>query len=351
MAFESRTQEEILKELQDWSETAAAKFEGTFEYDVFSSNAIEFQKIELELEEVYQASFGHLSWGDYLTMRAAESGVIRRPAKKSIGTLEVTGTGTIYEGSIFSTEAGTRFVATSTTNIVGSGIIDIEAAVAGSSGNVAANTITKIPLSIAGISTCNNPAATLDGYDEEDDETLRDRYLTKVRYPATSGNPREYVEWAMSIVGVGAARCIRCYNGPGTVKVIIVDSNFEEANAVLIQRVADYINEERPVGIVEGGVNVVSAKPVLVNISAQIIGEIDVDSFTDGVKNYFRKLTNKILTPENKNNLEVSIHKLESYIVAEGGADDFRNCTINGARKNIPLTYEDLPTLGEVNFS
>ncbi len=258
MAYESRTQEEILKEVQKWSETAAAKFEGTFEYDVFSSNAIEFQKIELELEEVYQASFGHLNWGDYLTMRAAESGVIRRPAKKSVGTLEVTGTGTIYAGSIFSTEAGTRFVATSTTNIVNKGT---------SSGNVAANTITKIPLSIAGISTCNNPAATFDGYDEEDDETLRDRYLTKVRYPATSGNPREYVEWAMSIIGVGAARCIRCYNGPGTVKVIIVDSNFEEANAVLIQRVADYINEERPVGIVEGGVNVVSAKPVLVNIS------------------------------------------------------------------------------------
>ena len=285
MAYESRTQEEILKEVQKWSETAAAKFEGTFEYDVFSSNAIEFQKIELELEEVYQASFGHLNWGDYLTMRAAESGVIRRPAKKSVGTLDVTGTGTIYAGSIFSTEGGTRFVATSTTNIVNKGTFDIEAAGAGSSGNVA------------------------------------------------------------------AARCIRCYNGPGTVKVIIVDSNFEEANAVLIQRVADYINEERPVGIVEGGVNVVSAKPVLVNISAQIIGNIDIDSFSDGVKNYFRQLTNKILTPENQNNLEVSIHKLESYIVAEGGADDFRNCTINGARKNIPLTYEDLPTLGEVIFS
>lgn len=57
MAYESRTQEEILKELQEWSATAAAEFEGTFEYDVFSSNAIEFQKIELELEEVYQASF------------------------------------------------------------------------------------------------------------------------------------------------------------------------------------------------------------------------------------------------------------------------------------------------------
>ena len=52
--YVSRTQEEILKELQSWTSIPESKVEGTFEYDIFSTNAIEFQKLELELEEAYQ---------------------------------------------------------------------------------------------------------------------------------------------------------------------------------------------------------------------------------------------------------------------------------------------------------
>lgn len=350
MAYESRTQEEILEELQNWSGTPSSLIEGTFENDVLATNAIEFQKVELELEELYQAAFGHTSWGDYLTIRAAESGVIRRSANKAVGTLEVTGTGTIYEGSIFSTEAGTRFTAIATTEIVNSGTIEIEAVDAGTSGNVAAETITKIPLSIAGITACNNPAATYDGYDEEDDETLRERYLLKVRQPATSGNPAEYVNWALEVVGVGAAKCIRTWNGAGTVKIIIIDSNFQQANDLLIQRVTEHIDSQRPVGITDGKITVVSAGEKIINISAQIIGTIDQDAFVEGVNEYFSNLIKKSLLPQMQDKLEVSIHQIESIIVVEGGADDFRNCRLNGERKNVLLDYEDMPMLGEVKF-
>ena len=52
--YVSRTQEEILKELQNWSNSPESKVEGVFSYDIFATNAIEFQKMELELEEAYQ---------------------------------------------------------------------------------------------------------------------------------------------------------------------------------------------------------------------------------------------------------------------------------------------------------
>lgn len=54
MPFITRTQEEILAELQDWSQVDASKIEGTFEWDVLSSNAIEFAKMEIELSEAYR---------------------------------------------------------------------------------------------------------------------------------------------------------------------------------------------------------------------------------------------------------------------------------------------------------
>lgn len=52
--YVSRTQEEILKELQSWTDIPESKVEGSFEHDIFATNGIEFQKLELELEEAYQ---------------------------------------------------------------------------------------------------------------------------------------------------------------------------------------------------------------------------------------------------------------------------------------------------------
>ena len=76
--YKAREQKEILQELQEWSESPLATFEGTFEYDVLASNSFEFAKMEVELEKMYEAAFADTSYGDYLTMIAGGAGVIRQ---------------------------------------------------------------------------------------------------------------------------------------------------------------------------------------------------------------------------------------------------------------------------------
>ena len=156
--YVSRTQESILKELQNWSMLDESKVTGTFSYDVFATNAIEFQKAELELEELYQAAFGDTSWGEYLEMRAAEHGVTRRQATKATGEVTVTGNGIVRAGAIFATATNVRFIAVSDTAISSSGVIEVEAVNAGASGNVAAGMINRIPLNIVGIQSVTKPA-------------------------------------------------------------------------------------------------------------------------------------------------------------------------------------------------
>lgn len=349
--YAARTQEEILSELQDWTNAKSAKTEGTFAYDVLSSNSIEFQKVELELAECYQNAFGHTAQGDYLELKAAESGIYRKAAKKSVGKLEIIGNGTIRAGAIFTTAGGIRFIATETTQIEGSGIIDIEAETAGSAGNVAANTITQIPMSIAGIRSCNNPSECFDGFDEEDDETLRERYLQKVRYPAQAGNPRSYIMWALEVVGVGAVRVQRCWAGAGTVRVVVVDSNMQAANVDLIERVWTHIEVERPIGAI---VSVISAIPKKIDIAANVKGAIDVEAFKRGVTKYLTNFTNQTLVSfdTNSSSGEISIAQIGSYIIAEGGADDYdvASLTLNGENRNISLGIEEIPVLGKVEF-
>ena len=281
--YEAREQEDILAELQSESETSATKIEGTFEYDMLASNSIEFAKTEVELEQLYKACFADTSWGEYLTMIAEQYGVLRRAATKATGTITLTGKGIVPTGSLFTTAAGTKFQTLEYRNVNGTADVPVEAVNAGEAGDVKENTITVIPMSIPGITAVTNAKATSGGYDEEDDEDLLKRYLEKVRLPATSGNKYEYYEWAKSVSGVGDARVQSLWNGPGTVKVIIVDANMQVAPASLIQSVADDIETVRPIGAT---VTVVSPTPIPVTITAKISGTLDKEQFLKDVNAY-----------------------------------------------------------------
>ena len=345
----ARTQEEILAEMIEQSTLPSSKIEGTFEYDVLASNAVEFNKVEVEMAEMHRSAFGMTAWDEYLDYKAEGHGVIRRSAVKAIGVVTVTGNGTVESGSYFQTPAGVRFKSLETVVVNGSAEINVEAVVAGESGNVAAGAITVIPMNIPGIQAVINTSATYNGYDAEDDETYRARYLKHVRLPAVSGNPYQYEDWALEVEGVGAARCIRAWNGPNTVKLVIVDSNMETANDYLIKQVYDHIQEKRAIGAM---LTVVSAIPKLINIEAQIIGTLNEKDFYQGIEDYFRKLTTRIMSSgkNSRKHYYVSYAQISSVILVEGEADDHIDLKINGGTENINLEDEELPVLGTVTF-
>ena len=167
--YVARTQEEILAEMLAESTLPSSKVEGTFEYDVLASNAVEFAKTEVEMAEMHQSAFGMTAWDEYLDMKAEGHGVVRREAVKAIGTVTVTGNGTIESGSFFQTTLGVRFIALETVVVDGNANVNIEAINAGASGNVAAGTIIEIPINIPGIRSVTNAEVTQEGYDREDD--------------------------------------------------------------------------------------------------------------------------------------------------------------------------------------
>ncbi|MBQ9364850.1 MAG: baseplate J/gp47 family protein [Schwartzia sp.] len=346
-SYTAREQEDILTELQGFSAVEASKFEGTFEYDVLSSNSIEFAKIEVELEELYKAAFADTSWGDYLTMIAGQAGVLRKAAVNAIGIVTARGNGKVPAGSLFSTAGGIRFRTNKEAIIVNEGDITVTAVNAGDSGNVEAGTINLIPMSIPGIMSVTNAEATTDGYDEETDEALLERYLIKVRMPATSGNPWHYYEWATAVEGVGNAKIIRCWDGPNTVKVIIADSNLEEASDTLVQKTFEYIEERRPIG---ARVTVVSARALPIDVSVKITaGSFDMDTYIKAAKEYLKTVAHDAIGTLTQQS--VSIAQLGSLILTSGGARDYDDLLINGTTENVELGAEEIPSLGEVLLS
>jgi uncharacterized phage protein gp47/JayE len=328
-------QQRMTAEYEKISDKSA--IEGSFSRDLINANSVEFQNAYAEMDLISQAAFSATSWGDYLTMKAAEYGIDRKTATKAIAEVTVHGNKNtvIPAGSLFQTTDAVQFKTDSqtTTDDNGDANISVTAVETGKTGNVLANTITKIPMSISGISTVTNVAAAHDGYDEETDDELMERYMLKVRTPATSGNTYHYKQWALSIDGVGAVKIIPLWAGPGTVKVIITDSNHHTASSDLIKAVADYIETVRPIGAT---VTVVSPAPLAINIKADVTGTINMVVIKDAINTYFSKATDTISL--------VYIGKL----LLDSGLTDYENLTINGDTKAIKLTDEQLPCLGEV---
>lgn len=341
--YEAREQDEILTELQQNVGNDASSYEGTFTYDVMAANSIEFAKQEVEREQAYKAMFARTSWGEYLEMRAEEHGIFRRQAVKAKGTITVSGNGTVPQGSVFQTFTGIAFYTTKAASITQSGDIPVECSTAGTIGNVKAGTITVIPMSIPGISSVMNADATYDGFDEEDDATLYNRLIFKVRQPATSGNVNDYIEWATSIAGVGHVTVVPLWNGNGTVKVIIADSSGSPASSNLLTQVSTTIETKRPIG---AAVSVVA--PAILELHIALTptkGKGDADAIKTLLNNYF--------TSRNFSGGKVSYAVVGKMIIDDESTNvtDYDSLTINGDVKNISLTDEQIPKVTEVTLN
>lgn len=342
--YEAHEQDEILTELQQNVGDDASSYEGTFTYDVLAANSIEFAKQEVEREQAYKAAFADTSWGEYLTMRAKEHGVVRRQAVKAVGTVTITGTGVVPLNSMFQTESGITFQTTKSVTITQSGEVPVECLTGGAIGNVAAGTITVIPMTIPGISSVTNPEATYDGFDEEDDASLYNRLIFKVRQPATSGNKNEYIQWVTSIAGVGKVVVLPLWNGNGTVKVLLTDSNGNPASESLQKTVADYIESVRPIGA-----TVTVAAPDIFEVKIAITPLDSKNANAAAIKT----VVNAYFGSHQFTNIRVTCAMIGKMILEDSscGVNDYESLTVNGSSTMVTVITEQIAQCTEVTIN
>jgi uncharacterized phage protein gp47/JayE len=160
-------------------------------YEILATAAYREAVLWQVLEDAYYAGYIDFATGQSLNDVVALIGFTRIPAAKATGT--VTFSRSTPASQDITIPAGTR-VATSDESVVfkttdaitlqtGNTSVDasIEADQPGSSGNVAANTITKIIDPISGIESVNNSVATSEGRETETDEELRTRVKTTIQ--------------------------------------------------------------------------------------------------------------------------------------------------------------------------
>lgn len=245
-----QTEETIRQRMLDSLPSDLDKSEGSYIWDALSPAAIELALAVIWAQEVLRRGFASTTFGAYLDLRCEEHGITRRPAVKATGQVAFTGTpgtvipaGTQVSTASSETTPAIFFATTAEATIGDSGTatVNIEAVEAGSSGNVAAGTITMLAQPVPGVTSVTNAAATTGGLDEEDDASLLARYLQRVQSPSAGGNKADYISWAMEVPGVGGVSVIPVRDGPGTVSIAIIDTNKTPASQALVDSVQNYI--------------------------------------------------------------------------------------------------------------
>ncbi len=354
--LQEEREEQIMKRMLSKIPADIDKSEGSYIWDALAPVAAEVAQLKIEMGEYLQRGFARTTFGPYLDYRCEEHGLKRREATKAKGQVKFSGSeGTVIPAGIrVSTTAdelagskAVEFITLREEVISSEGyvLVNVEAAEAGSQGNVIVGVIDFLITPLVGITGVRNEDATSGGSDEEDDERLLARFLSKVQAPGTSGNKADYKNWALEVDGVGDVQVVPLWNGAGTVKVIIIDSRKYPAGEELVQAVAEHIEIVKPIG---ASISVASATGKEINIRAQVrlasgysIQKVQ-DLYTKTIQAYLQELAFA--------DTYVSYARIGSLLLNTPGVIDYSGLVLNGEVNNLPLEAEEVPVLGAVTL-
>ena len=349
----SKTEDSILQEMLDEVSNTYQKTEGFPTWDLLKAAALGIKKLwdkAFKVEELLDVD--NLEGTDLERFVYQRKGLTRKEATFAKGyVLIVTGEGTINEGDLFSTSGNIQFMATETKQVSAGSFVAIQAVLSGISGNVAAETINEMPVTLTGIAKIVNPEAMEGGYDAETDDSLRKRYYEILREPATSGNIYHYKQWAKEISGVGEAKVFPLWQGDNTVQVIIVDSEGLVPGQDLINQVQEYIDPGQG-GTGEGTApigaycTITAATPLNISVRADIIlhGAAELETVRQAIAVNIASYLKEIAFKSNW----VSVGKIGDVLINTEGVGDYNNLSVNGGSVRVAIPEKSVAVLSEV---
>ena len=354
------------------------KRQGSIIYDALAPACYRLADFYNTLRNIYKDTFAETAVGESLDLRVVEQGITRYSAtfavKKGYFASAAAAPMTIPLGSRFSTISDINpityvvIAAYAEEGVVQPGYYQMRCEVSGIIGNEYSGTLTNIThiqgLATATMSDLINPAR-----DKETDEELRARYFEKVNQKAFGGNISQYDQELKEISGVGDVQVYPVWNGGGTVKLSIVDSEYNQCSNEFLAIVQELIDPENSLGVTGTGlgmapighqVTVVTPSEYTANITATVVltSSILLGQVTAPIENaieaYFETLRRNWGVADEYNNYFLGIYtsKITAAILSVPGVANVTDVKINGSALDVILTEnattQQLPVLGTV---
>lgn len=339
------TFEEILERMLENVPSDVDKREGSIIYDALAPCAVELAKMYAELEQYRDECFADTASREFLKRRAAERGMFPKPATCAVLSAEFNVD--VPVGTRFSLE-GLNYAVTEENTVI------CEAA--GEEGNKHFGQALPIDF-VEGLETAKITALLIPGEDEEGTEEFRTRYLNSLNEQAFGGNITDYKQKVNSLDGVGGVKVYPVWNGGGTVKLVIIASDWSAPAAELIARVQSEIDptqDGQGIGIAPIGhvVTVTGAQAVGVDISAQITWE-DGWNYA-AAKNGIEAAVDEVLQSlrrgwADSSAVIVRVSRIEQAILGCPGVVDISGTSLNGSAANLVLSADEIPVRGNIS--
>lgn len=318
-----------------------SKNEGSFIHTAEAPVAVEEERLYQDLDRFLAAAFVDTADREYLILKASEVGLAPHEATPAIWHVTTSPSGlSIRMGERFNCGAMNLAV----TGKIADGLYEMTCETPGTEGNTLSNNIVSINY-IRGLNSASLTALAEEGTDEESTEDFRERVLIHLRKPAASGNIHDYYNWAMAVDGVGGAKVFPLWDGAGTVKVVIVNSNKRAADSALVAAVEAYIEEYRPVG---ADVTVASGTELSINIHASIVLKSGYDLATTQAR--FITAVTEYLQDMAFDADYVSYAWVGNLLIDTLGVKDYANLQINNGTSNIVLTAQQVAVPGNISL-
>ena len=215
----SKSYEDILKEVLNNAPPGIDTRQGSIYYDSVAGICLTIARLYTDIETQGRLVTIVRAVGEELTVKAAEYGIARHPAAPAKYHFS-------YEGE--KPSVGERFYNDGSYFVLmysDDGYYYLQAEAAGAEPLISSGTAA-IPVNeIAGMTAATFGELIESGTEEEDDDSLRTRVQEKIAGPAENGNKQHYKSWCESIDGIGHARIYPLWNGPNTVKAVLIDSS------------------------------------------------------------------------------------------------------------------------------
>lgn len=352
--FEEKTFENLMDEKLKNISSDIDKREGSVVWDSLAPNALETAMVYQELNAYYKETFGSTASRIYLIERCRERGIFPKPASAGVykGQFDIE----IPIGQRFSLDLYNykiiKFVQKNSFYEY-----ELECETLGTAPN--SNFGQLIPIGyLPGLKVAKLVETLIPGEEEEETESLRQRYLNSFNSQAFGGNIKDYEEKTLSISGVGAVKVTPVWNGGGTVKLTILNSEFDVASSSLVDKVQQTIDPTKdytgkgiaPIGHI---VTVETASKETIYIATKLtLSGIEIENIKDDIDNslkqYFLELRKQWAK---SNNIVIRISQIESRILAVNpNIIDIKGTKINGYEKNLEIASNEIPVWGDGHY-
>lgn len=351
--YETQSYAFILQRMLDRVPENVDKRQGSIIYDALAPAASELAAIYIALDANLRAVFPDTATDENLDAITEPFGETRKQATYSVRKGLFYGSG----NTPLDVTLGSRFSISGLNYTVilklATGQFELRCEMAGKVGNQ--NFGTLLPLDyIEGLISASLTDVLIPGDDKESDEEYRARFLQQVRLPSTSGNMADYIKWALEVDGVGGVQVIPLWNGGGTVKVVVIDTDKKPASAQLVQNVQTYISPTPGTGEgtapVGANVTVVAATSIIVNVTATVIRD-GSRTLAEIRTDFEAALTSHLSGVAFGTDPSVKYAKVGAILLNVSGVQDYTALQLNGTNGNIVVGQGAVAVKGTVTLN